>query len=183
MQTLYTLAYPFLAPDDAARIEAIRQAYDPRHRTVPPHFTLVFGCSAVPNSAYTTHVRGVCRAMPPLRFVCRRAMPWFEREGLAYLFLVPDEGYGDLCRLHDALNGGVLAPHLRRDIPFVPHITIGAGPDRRAVRDWSREVNRRPLEIAGSVAALTIATAKADGVSDLVRLPLAGSDSVARLRP
>ncbi len=172
MRTLYTLAYPELSSEDAGWIDAFREAHDPQHQLVRSHFTLAFGCSALPEAAYLAEVSAVSRLHSPIRFTCRYAMPWFEPEGPAWAFLVPDEGYSGLSLLHDCLHSGVLAAHRRPGLPFVPHITIGRCADRGSVREWCRAINKRRIEITGSVATLTVAAAGKEVVADLAQFPL-----------
>ena len=50
-----------------------------------------------------------------------------SRDG--YLFLTVREGNADLIGLHGAIYTGVLADYRREDIPFVPHLTLGAFAD------------------------------------------------------
>ena len=46
---LYTVAYPSVASSDAAFIEQFRRTHDlPYRDVVAAHFTLVFGCEALP---------------------------------------------------------------------------------------------------------------------------------------
>ena len=47
-----------------------------------------------------------------------------------YLFLTVREGSSDLVELHRNIYTGPLRPYLREDIPFVPHLTLGAFSDR-----------------------------------------------------
>jgi 2'-5' RNA ligase len=177
MRTLYTVAYPDLASEDAAWIEAFRQDHDPQHRLVRTHLTLSFGCTGVPEAAYLAEVDSASRSHGPIRFTCRYAMPWFEPEGPAFAFLVPDEGYSGLSRLHDSLHRGEIGAHRRSDRPFVPHITIGSCNDPGSVRDWCRAINERGIEVVGVVTTLTVATNGMAGVDDLAHFPLSGAGS------
>jgi hypothetical protein len=79
-----------------------------------------------------------------------------DLEATAYVFLVPDEGYSQLSLLHDRLYTGVLAPHLRLDLPFIPHITIGTLSDRHLAKKLCDALNAQRLSIVGSVDALTV---------------------------
>ena len=47
-----------------------------------------------------------------------------EDRDTAFVFLVPDEGHARISLLHDRLYRGRLAPYLRLDVPFTPHINI-----------------------------------------------------------
>ncbi|HEX7749394.1 MAG TPA: 2'-5' RNA ligase family protein [Bordetella sp.] len=175
MATLYTLAYPLLSDADAAAIESIRREHDPQRGVVPAHFTLAFGCGAVPGGAYTEHVQTVSRTMPAVSFACRYAMLNVEsRTGLAYVYLVPDGGYSGLSRLHDALYRGPLAEHLNLDIPFVPHITLGVLRDKADAKRLCDELNARGIAISGEVNALSVAALEAGKIRDLNTFPLIG---------
>ncbi len=173
MKTLYTLAYPTISSNDLLYIEDFRRAHDPQCNAVQAHFTMVFGCAAIAEDVYTQHVQAVSRAVPPIEFVCRYAMLGTDHEaGRASVFLVPDEGYSGLSRLHDALYRGVLAEHLRLDFPYIPHITVGSTTDRIAARRLCDDLNRRGLEVRGSVTALMVAALEAHKIHNLVSVQL-----------
>jgi 2'-5' RNA ligase len=175
MNKLFTLAYPSISEQDAARLDALRQAHDPRRDVVAAHFTMVFGCSTVEEEAYLAHVTAVSQAAGPVKFSCRYAMLGADDEAeRGYVFLVPDEGYSGLSRLHDELYRGVLAERLRLDIPFVPHITLGASADRAAAKRLCDELNATGLAIHGVVDALTVTTLQGHTMRDLKRIPLDG---------
>ena len=175
MRPLYTLAFPVLSTDDVSEIEAFRREHDPHFSVVEAHFTMVFRCSAVAESAYVAHVEAVCRQARPISFVCRYAMLGADEEAeRAYVFLVPDEGYSGLSRLHDDLYQVPFAEHLRLDIPFVPHITIGATDDRVAAKQLCDDLNGRGLSIHGAVNALTVVALDQDKVRRLRTFDLGG---------
>jgi 2'-5' RNA ligase len=158
MGTLYTLAYPTLSEADMRFIEHFHRQHDVRYRdVVAPHFTMVFGCSAVAAVEYSKHVAAVARATPRISFSCRYAMVGADdQDETAYVFLVPDEGYSQLSLLHDRLYTGVLAPHLRFDIPFMPHITIGTLGERKTAKQLCDALNEQGIAVHGSVDALTV---------------------------
>ena len=158
MSTLYTLAYPTLSAPDAARLDSFRQRHDPHHEIVAAHFTLVFACREVEERTYIEHIAAVSRVSSPISFSCRYAMLGSDDEAeRAYVYLVPDEGYSAISRLHDALYGGPLSSHLRLEIPFIPHLTLGSSADRKAVKRLCDELNESDLTICGSIEALSIA--------------------------
>ena len=157
MRQLYTLAYPRLAPTDAAFIDGFRRQHDSQHALVPAHFTLAFGCAEVDDAAYLAHVQQLARSAAPLDYVCRYAMLGTDPGGgRAYAYLVPDEGYSALSRLHDAAYQGVLAPYLHLHTPYVPHITLAAGLDARQMKRLCDELNASGLEVHGRVEALVV---------------------------
>ena len=175
MPPLYTLAYPGVSAADRAFLERFRGEHDLRYRdVVAPHFTLAFGCDAVVEDEYRSHVAAVARRTPGIRFACRYAMLGGDHaDDTAYVFLVPDEGFAALSRLHDALYAGPLAPHLRLDIPYVPHVTIGTLADRRRAKQLCDALNEAGVRIEGRIDAICVG-ALADGkIRDLATYPLA----------
>lgn len=175
MDTLYTLAYPSLSGADLDAIETIRREHDPQSAMIGAHFTLAFGCDAVAADVYAAHVQGVSQSMPAVSFDCRYAMLNVDaRSGLAYAYLVPDEGYSGLSRLHDALYQGPLARHLALDIPFVPHITLGVFHDAAMARRLCDQLNARRLVVSGVVNALSVAQRESGAIRGLAAFQLAG---------
>jgi len=131
---------------------------------IEPHFTLAFACSQVPEAQYTAHVAAVAAESKAISFVCRYAMLGADDEDdRAYVFLVPEEGFAAISMLHDHLHTGPLAPHLRLDLPYIPHITIGITTDRRRAKDLCDELNRQRVSVPGTIGAITVGTPK-DGV-------------------
>src|SRR6185437_8402610 len=102
-----------------------RARFDPQHGRIAPHVTLVFGTERLDVESLSEHAATVTRGHPP--FECEFLSTAVVRSGpgdASHVFLVPREGYGEIDRLHDALYGGPLAPDLRQDIPFLPHVTV-----------------------------------------------------------
>lgn len=176
MERLFTLAYPELEREDAERMAAFRAAHSPAARfDVAPHFTLVFGCAEVPRAQYEAHVARVAASTPPISFVCRYAMLGADDEDeRAYVFLVPDEGFAAISRLHDALYTGPLAPHLRLDLPYVPHITIGVLSDRRRAKDLCDALNATGVHVLGTLDSLQVATPSEGRLLGVSTHPLRG---------
>ncbi len=128
----YPVAYPTLSGDDARFLEDFRHLHDLTYRDViAPYFTMVFGCSDVPEDIYLSHVERVTRSSRRIGFCCRYAkLGSDDASDTSYLFLVPDEGHSHVSLLHDRLYTGPLAPYLRLDIPYTPHIAIATLADR-----------------------------------------------------
>lgn len=175
LPTLYTIAYPSVSASAQAFIEGFRRQHDPQADLVAAHFTLVFGCTAIAEANYQAHVAAIARQTPVLRFHCRYAMLHAGGpDGMAYVFLVPHEGNRALSRLHDRLYTGVLAPHLRVDIPYVPHITIASTRNMAAAKALCDGLNQGGIDIAGELRSLTV------GVLQGGRLHTVGEHRLAR---
>ena len=170
---LYTLCYPQLSDADRRFIDEYRYAHDiPYRSVVGPHFTMIFGCREVPLAVYREHVAGVARSQRPIAFSCRYAMLHDDDENdNYYVFLVPDEGYGELSLLHDKLYRGPLAPFLRLDIPYVPHIGIATMADASRVKALCDALNAKGVEIHGRIDALTICAYDGSTITDVESFP------------
>lgn len=173
----FVLAYPVLLTADAAFIDAYRSAHDLAYvKVVKPHFTLVFGCQELSEEAICDHVNDVAKQFQPVRFVCRYAMLGVDHASpTGHVFLVPDEGYSELSRLHDRLYSGILEPHHRLDIPFVPHIAIGTLPSLREVKHLCDDLNHDGLGIRGHIEELTVGTLVENKIQNIAHYTLAGS--------
>ena len=65
----------------------------------------------------------------------------------AHIFLVPDEGFGHLIRLHDRLYSDRLNSELRLDIPFIPHLTVGSGLELQKAKALSDQLNAKAFQV------------------------------------
>lgn len=158
---LYTVAYLGVDALAQAFIDGFRRQHDPQVNLVAPHFTLVFGCKTVPESAYIEHVAAIARQTPTIPFHCRYAMLGADDfNETAYVFLVPDEGNSAISRLHDRLYTGVLAGQLQLEVPYVPHITIASTQDRAAAKALCDVLNQAGVDIAGLLQSLTVGALK-----------------------
>lgn len=172
---LYTVAYLGVDASAQAFIEGVRRQHYPQVDLVAPHFTLVFGCSAVPEAAYLAHVAAIARHAQPIRFHCRHAMPHAGGpDAGAYVFLVPDEGNSAIARLHDRLYTGVLAPHLRLEIPYIPHITIASTSDIAAAKALCDGLNQAGVDNAGQLQSLTVGAVRDGRLQAIAQHPLGG---------
>jgi 2'-5' RNA ligase len=169
MQRLLTISYPELAPEATRYIESFRQSHDAqRHALVPAHFTLVFGCSALGLDEYTNHVAAVASRSKPISFCCKYAMLGNDDENdTAYVFLVPDQGNSEISLLHDRLYSRVLRPHLRLDLPYVPHITIGSLASREQAKHLCDHLNQQGVFIEGRLTKLTVGAVEGERFRNL----------------
>jgi hypothetical protein len=75
---------------------------------------------------------------------------------LTHVFLVPDEGYSRIVKLHDRLYTGILKEELRLDIPFIPHIGISNSQNAQACKDLVDDLNAESFEVKGRVEKLDV---------------------------
>jgi len=173
------VAFPQLAPADRTRLEALRSLHDPAaSRTIAAHVTLVFAWQDLAEARYREHLAGVAAATAPIRFCLRYAMLGSDAGGeRAHVFLVPEEGFSAISRLHDRLYAGPLAPALRLDLPFVPHVTVATTADCREAKRLCDSLNQEGLAIAGTLDLLTLVAVEGGRAVPLHEIALTGTSA------
>ena len=103
-------------------VEAFRRRHDPMAAEVPAHLSLVFPFpTALTPLQIEVHVQRVVSRFPPIPVTFRRV----RSEANEFVFLMASRGAASIRELHDRLYTRSLRPHLREDLPYDPHITIG----------------------------------------------------------
>lgn len=146
---LYVAAFPSLT-ERAHWIFDFRSKYDPVAKFVMPHLTVVFPTASFTAEELRHELSELVRGFTPFSVTLRSAILMPENaspSNHAHIFVVPDEGFGQMVRLHDRLYSGTLASELRLDIPFVPHMTIGAGLDLNKAKKIADDLNASDFEI------------------------------------
>jgi len=168
------IGYPKFIPNASDMILVTRATY-PKfvYPKLAPHFTFVFPQAALHETALVAYVRPIAAAQPPIPFVIRCALP--VRDSFSadtYLFLVPDEGFSAVVRLHDRLYAGALAGELRLDIPFIPHITVTYTPDAVVCKQAADDQNAQPFELRGVIEALDVVAVEDDTARTVTQVGL-----------
>ncbi|MEH1799260.1 MAG: 2'-5' RNA ligase family protein [Nostoc sp.] len=102
--------YPTISAFDFAWIQNVRKQHDELYlQVINPHFTLVFPAFNFLEAPFINHVQQVTQKTQAFDFVIRCAVlsnDVFSQ--YTHVFLVPDEGYSNIVKLHDCLYTGVL---------------------------------------------------------------------------
>jgi hypothetical protein len=116
------LFYPRFDRKTEDNIKAFRRKYDPFVDHWKPHIPFVFPVpdNKVKEGEFMQHIKAVMKNWKP--FPIR--IGGFEKSWDHWLFLLLKEGNEKVIALHDELYTGILAPYLRKDIKFIPHIGI-----------------------------------------------------------
>lgn len=155
---LLVIAVPEFTERDYDLIQSFRAQYDRLHyEIVEPHFTLVFPIFDVSLEAFKQEVANKISGFSSFDVKIRCST--INKDAFKdyyHTFLVPDEGYSNLIKLHDALYSELFSEKLRLDIDFIPHIGVGnsksAGECRNMVQQW----NQRDFCICGHISKLQI---------------------------
>jgi 2'-5' RNA ligase len=179
MTRLAVVAYPHLRDSDRQWVEAVRARHDPQASQIEAHFTLVFPAE-VAVEALIAQVRSAvvfCGAIP---FTLGRAVVFRDvaEEG-SHVFLLPEEGHEELHTLHDRLNDGVFSRHLRTDVPFVPHLTVGAYSTFEECERVAEQLNQEQRTMRGTVRSVDVIEVAPLAVRTVVVVPF-GQDAASR---
>src|SRR5215469_6695161 len=133
MSAVEVVARPEFGKAELEWLTHLRQSR--AHSAGAPSFTLVFPGAEAGAAEIVKHVDAVCAATGRIRLCLRSAMIVPEHKmGLFHVFLVPDEGFGAIIRLHERLHVGPLACCLRPDMPYIPHLTVASTDEFAAAR-------------------------------------------------
>ena len=174
--SLCVLSYPNIERKDFDWIQSLRSRHEKTaYALVKPHVTLVFPSKAVSDDVFIKHVRGVASQTEPISLVirCAAVNPGATAD-FWNVFLVPDEGYSNIVKLHSRLYTGPLASELRYDLSYVPHITVAGRSDPQACRDLADEINSKNICIRGRLDTADIVAFEPGTLSTLEQVDFAG---------
>jgi len=173
MSALEVIAKPEFGKAELDWLVQLREAWAHSHGA--PAFTLVFpGAAAMPD--VVKHVETICAGTSRIRFCLRSAMIVPESQmGWFHVFLVPDEGFGAIIRLHERLHVGPLACCLRPDAPYIPHLTVASTKELGVARQTAALLNAQDLAIAGRIDAVEVQSREAAEPHCVARVPLTRS--------
>ena len=172
MRKLAVVAYPTLSARDREWLEAIRSRYDPQALRIRAHFTFVFPTEVL-REPFIAQVSRAAARFKPVPFVLRRAVRFSDGgSSSSHVFLLLEEGRGELVALHDRLYDGVLQSHLRPEVPFVPHMTVAAHPTQAECERIAEDLNREQRVVPGIVDGLDVIEVDESMVRTLAKLPL-----------
>lgn len=174
MESLEVIARPYFEKADLAWLTDIRSRRAGSRSS--PYFTLVFPGADMTPAAFAAQVRAVAREVPRIRFRLRSALvapePTVRR---FHVFLIPDEGFAAILKLHDALHTGPIEAALRPNTPYLPHITVATTVDYAAAPRIAAALNARSLDVSGHIDALHVERRTAEVIKKVAEIPLAKS--------
>ncbi len=140
----------------------------------PPYFTLVFPGAQMEPPAFAALVRAQVEKLPRIRFHLRSALVVPEHSVHRFhVFLIPDEGFGAILRLHDALHTGPIETCLRPETPYLPHITVATTADFTAARRIAAQLNAGGIDIGGAIESLEVERRAGEVIRTIAEIPLA----------
>jgi len=152
------ISYPKLSEENYNWIQSIRKEYDSRYyNVVDPHFTIVFPVFNYDETKLENHIENICTNTNSIHFTIRATTIVKDSfSDFTDVFLVPDEGNSQIIKLHDKLYIEILSKELRLDIPFIPHIGIGASKLPKESKEISDKINNGNILIDGEINELEL---------------------------
>lgn len=171
MESLEVIARPHFDKADLAWLTDIRSRRAGSRGA--PYFTLVFGNIDMEPVAFATAIRARAKTIHAIRFRLRSALVVPEQIVRRFhVFLIPDEGFGAILKLHDALHAGPLSTALRQDSPYLPHITVATTSDHGVARDLALSLNKSDIDIRGHIDALQVERRAGEVIKQVAEVPL-----------
>ena len=171
MDSLEVIAHPHFDKADLAWLTDIRSRRAGSRGA--PYFTLVFPGTEMAPAAFAEAIRRRAEEVRAIRFRLRSALVVPEQVARRFhVFLIPDEGFGAILKLHDALHAGPIAAALRQDTPYLPHITVATTADHGAARKLAQALNQGGIDIAGHIDALQVERRTGETITQVADIPL-----------
>ena len=109
---------------------------------VEPHFTVVFPTTKLSEPEVLEHISSIDLKTKPFAFALTKAV---VKENIYPKYfqahLVATEVIPEITKLHDDLYVSALASELRKDIQYIPHITIASNEDEKAMQELTDEMD------------------------------------------
>lgn len=152
------IAYPELVDADFNRIQSFRATHDRLYFSlIEPHITFVFPVVDIDEDVFVSEIIGKSKMVPSFYFDLKCATVNKDAfKEIYHTFLVPDEGYGKIVRLHDQLYSDKLQKYHRLDIDFIPHLGIGNSEDPKSCKKMVDEWNSTDFSIRGMINTLSV---------------------------
>jgi len=171
METLEVVARPRFDKTDLDWLADIRARRTGSRG--PPYFTLVFPGAQMEPAPFAALIRAQAEKLPRIRFHLRSALVVPEHSVHRFhVFLIPDEGFGAILRLHDALHVGPIEACLRPETPYLPHITVATSGDFTAARKIAAQLNAGGIDIGGVIETLEVERRAGEVIRKVAEIPL-----------
>jgi hypothetical protein len=154
---LHVVAYPELAPADYEMIQLCRRDHNSLFKVIEPHFTIVFSVPDMDAGVFIEEIKKQVGHAPSIPFCLRCAV--INKDSFSNnfdAFLVPDEGFSRIVKLHDKLYSNKLSHHHLLDISYIPHISIGNSTDVLTIKKIVDQWNEKEFTINGIISSLDI---------------------------
>lgn len=177
MTTTTLIARPIFKANAVNFVQNVRAEFpELKHNTIEIHVTLMFKMlEGLTVEQWNEHMANVLQGQKPIAmaFRCAIPMPDLTRDKTqrTHVLLVPDEGFSDVLKLHNALYTGKLAAKLLTDVPYIPQITIGYHEEADYCHQVVEFINSKGT-IIGNLTTLILLQDSGDGWQEVAEYTL-----------
>jgi len=131
-------------PKKNKKVETIRKKYDPSSKKLISHITLTFPFENVNQKKLQEHIKKSLEGIKPFEVELRgiRCSP----KGY-YMHLLVKKGKKEILKIHKRLYSDLITKWIRKDIPYIPHITLGVFKTKKEINKAIKELKNKKLEI------------------------------------
>ena len=172
--SLLVIAYPEIKKKNYDWIQDLRNKYDMLYYdVVKPHFTFVFPVFNLNKKELTHEIKEKSKGLKEIDFYLRCAV--LNKDAFNdywHVFLVPDEGFSSITKIHDKFYSGKLKDEHFLAIQFIPHLGVGNSTNANECKKLVDELNEKNFEIHGKIKKLTIVKYEDKKVEDIETIDL-----------
>jgi len=140
-------------------IELIRKKYDPFYKKIENHISLVFPFENVNQKVLSEHINKSISGIKPFKLALRGIK---KSQKDFYLYLLADKGKKTILKLHKHFYSSFLAKWLKKDIPYIPHLTLGIFKTKTQIDNAVKELKNKKIRFDAKIDSIYLLTLKKD---------------------
>jgi 2'-5' RNA ligase len=137
------------------KIESIRKKYEPSSKFTKPHITIAFPFENVNqlelNKSINNSISRIKKFNLSLEGIRKSPREY-------YLYLLVKQGKKEILKIHKRLYYKLLKKWLRKDILYIPHITLGIFKTRKQIDNVVKELKKQRLKFKIKVNKIELIT-------------------------
>lgn len=171
MKSLEVVALPSFKNHEREWLAKLRAARDPDKSA--PRITFIFPGSQLAPLDFMAEIKKRTEGVHKIRFkLCSAVVVPDPQVQAFHVFLVPDQGCGAMTRLYNQLHADKLAPIMRTDIIYLPHVTVASADDWATAYQFATQLNAKNFSVAGEITELEVHQRNDRTVRTIAKIPL-----------
>jgi len=140
-------------------IARIRGIYDTSSNKIKPHVTIAFPFSNINQKKLNNHIINSLKGIKRFKLILKgiRKSP---KEN--YLYLLVRKGKSEILKIHKRLYSEIFIRWLRKDIPYIPHVTLGVFKTREEIDKAVKEIKQEKLNFSFRINSIQLITLNRD---------------------
>lgn len=126
------------------KIDNIRKKYEPYSKFIKPHITIAFPFENINQSELKKHINNSILGVKPFKLILN-GIKKSPKE--YYLYLLVQQGKKQILKIHKKLYSKLLTKWLRKEIPYIPHATLGIFKTKKDMEEAIKDIKIYKLNI------------------------------------